>query len=303
MKNTVTHAKNLLYIIFGTLVLAFGTAVFILPFDLVVGGVSSIAIITEKLIPNCRITAQQLITFITWSLFFAGLIFLGREFALKTLVSTIIYPIGISLFSTLVNPNVMNGIFCLDRSQYSQIVILLAALFGGVFSGAGCALTFLGGGSTGGVDIIAFLICKLSSKFRNSVVIFLIDTVTIICGLIVIGDFVITLLGVSSAFVTAIVIDKLFLGESSAFVAHIVTDQYELINNLVLDRLDRSTSIIDIEGGFSRQAKKMLMVSFSMNQYNELLNIINLTDKGAFVTIHRAHQINGEGWTWQPDKK
>ena len=41
----------------------------------------------------------------------------------------------------------------------------------------------------------------------------------------------------------------------------------------------------------------MLMVSFSMDEYSELINIINSTDKNAFVTVNQAHEINGEGWT------
>ena len=150
--------KNMALVVVGTLVLAFGTALFILPFDLVVGGISSIAIILNNLLGVDFLSIDSLITIITWTLFFIGFIFLGKNFAFKTLISTIVYPIGISLFSKLYDPQFLNGIFCIDQSQYSEIAILLAALFGGVLIGAGCALTFLGGGSTGGVDIFAFLI-------------------------------------------------------------------------------------------------------------------------------------------------
>ena len=41
----------------------------------------------------------------------------------------------------------------------------------------------------------------------------------------------------------------------------------------------------------------MLMVSFTVNQYAEILAVVNKYDKNAFMTIHRAHEINGEGWT------
>ncbi len=292
------HLKNFLFIVAGTLILALGTALFIIPFDLVVGGISSIAIILNEVFSLPFLSIDLLITIITWSLFFLGLIFLGKGFALKTLVSTIIYPLGISLFSRLSDPEVFNGLFCLNQSEYAQIAILLAALFGGVLIGTGCALTFLGGGSTGGVDIFAFIICKLSKKLRSSAVIFFIDAMTITLGLFVFKDLVISLLGITSAFICAMVIDKIFLGESKAFIAQIISDQYVEINRLIAKKLERTTSIFDLEGGYSGQKKKMLMISFTMNQYNELINIINQTDKTAFVTIHRAHEINGEGWTW-----
>lgn len=297
-KNTAETLKNMLLVIAGTLILSFGTALFIIPFDLVVGGISSIAIILDKIIPLEFISVSLLVTLITWALFFVGLLFLGKNFALKTLISTIVYPIGISLFSRMIDPGFMNGFFCLTQSEYAQIAILLAALFGGVCVGSGCALTFLGGGSTGGVDIFAFLICRMFKKLRSSVVIFCIDALTITLGMFIIHDLTISLLGITSAFVSALIVDKIFLGESKAFIAHIVSDRYEEINRAVASTLSRTTSIMDITGGYTGTPKKMLMVSFTMSQYNDLLNIIHNTDKTAFVTIHRAYEINGEGWTW-----
>ena len=294
----INDIKSTLLVIVGTLILTLGTALFIIPFDLIVGGISSIVIIIQKLIHVPFLTTDLLITIVTWATFLLGLIFLGKGFALKTLVSSIVYPIGISIFSKLLSPNVLNGIFCLNQTEYSEISILLAAIFGGAFVGAGCALTFLGGGSTGGVDIIAFIICKFFKHLRSSAVIFFIDAVTILIGLFVLQDMVISLLGITSAFITAIVIDKIFLGESKAFIAQIVSDKYAEINTQVAKQLERTSSIIDVEGGYTCAKKKMLMVSFTMNQYNDLLNIITTTDKTAFVTIHRAHEINGEGWTW-----
>lgn len=299
LKKCFPVVKNMLLIVVGTLVLAFGTALFILPFDLVVGGISSIAIIINKLLGVDFISIDTLITLITWTLFFIGLITLGKSFAFKTLISTIVYPVGITLFTKLYDPQFMNGIFCLDQSQYSEIAILLAAVFGGVLIGAGCAMTFLGGGSTGGVDIFAFLICKIFKKLRSSVVIFCIDAITITLGLFVIQDLVVSLLGITSALISALAVDRIFLGGSRAYIAQIVSDHYEAINEDIAKRLERTTSIIDIEGGYSHVKKKMLMISFTMNQYNELLNIINQHDPKAFVSVHQAHEINGEGWTWE----
>jgi len=261
LKKYLPVLKNTGLVVVGTLILAFGTALFILPFDLVCGGVSSIAIILNNLLGVNFISLDTLITIITWTLFFIGLIFLGKNFAIKTLISTIVYPIGISLFSKLYDPQFMNGIFCIDQSQYSEIAILLAALFGGVLVGAGCAITFLGGGSTGGVDIFAFIICKIFKKLRSSVVIFCIDATTIILGLFVIQDLVVSLLGITSAMISAVAVDKIFLGGSKAFIAQIVSDQYEVINVEIAQKLERTTSIIDIVGGYSGSAKKMLMTS------------------------------------------
>ena len=295
--------KNVGLIIVGTLIIALGTSLFMLPYDLVTGGLSGYAIVLSRLIPPEILSVEMIITILTWVLFFLGLIILGKSFAMKTLVSTIVYPIGVALFANITSPDFLGGFFNLRLSQYSGVGVLLAAVFSGVLVGFGCALSFLGGGSTGGVDVIAFVICKIFKKLRSSVVIFAVDATAVIFGMFVIGDFVLSLLGIVSAFVAALMVDKVFIGGSKAFVAHIVTEEYEEINKLIIEKLDRTSTMLDVTGGYSGEDKKMLMVSFSMNEYSELMNIINKTDREAFMTVNQAHEINGEGWTKYAYKK
>lgn len=295
--------KNVGLIIVGTLIIALGTSLFMLPYDLVTGGLSGYAIVLSRLIPPEILSVELIITILTWVLFFLGLIILGKSFAMKTLVSTIVYPIGVALFANITSPDFLGGFFNLRLSQYSGVGVLLAAVFSGVLVGFGCALSFLGGGSTGGVDVIAFVICKIFKKLRSSVVIFAVDATAVIFGMFVIGDFVLSLLGIVSAFVAALMVDKVFIGGSKAFVAHIVTEEYEEINKLIIEKLDRTSTMLDVTGGYSGEDKKMLMVSFSMNEYSELMNIINKTDREAFMTVNQAHEINGEGWTKYDYKK
>lgn len=290
--------KNTLIIIFGTVLLAFGTGVFLVPFNLVTGGMSGLAITLVNFIHVEFLTVDVYVTIMTWTLFVLGWIFLGTDFTLKTLVSAIVYPIALSLFIKLPSPDVMNGFFNLaGNSEYGEIALILSALFGGVFVGAGCAVTFRGGGSTGGTDIIAFIICKYFKKLKSSVVIFAVDAIIIILGILAIGDLVLCLVGIISAFVAALVIDKIFLGESQAFIAHIVSDKYKEINEAIIKKLDRTSTVLHATGGYSGTAKKVVMVSFTMRQYPDFVTYVRSIDKEAFITIHRAHEINGEGWT------
>ena len=298
--------KNLALVILGTVVLGFGCAIFVVPFNLVTGGVTGISIIIkaafEDLFCNlfgiAELRTEIIIAVVTWALFFLGLICLGWDFAVKTLASTIVYPVAISLFSLLVDENVLNGVFHLGTSQHSDIALIISALFGGLCVGTGCALTFLGGGSTGGVDIIAFIICKIFKKWKSSTVIFIIDATTVVLGLFVIKDLIVTLLGVISAWICAMVIDKIFLGREQAFTAQIVSDKAEEINVAIREEVKRTTTIFLATGGYSRAEKTVLSVTFSMRQYADLMNAINRIDPSAFVSISRAHEINGEGWTY-----
>lgn len=296
------HIKNSLLVVLGTVILAFGTGVFIIPFDLVVGGVSSIGILLEKLIPIELLTADVYITIVTWLFFALGFLILGKGFAVKTLISTVVYPIALSAVLRFLGPNAFGGFFDLGGSEYSEIAILLAALFGGVSVGAGCAITFLGGGSTGGVDVISLTVAKYT-RIKSSHMFFIVDATLVMLGVFIIGDFVLTLLGILSAFVSALVIDKIFLGESRAFTAHIVSDKYEEINRAIIEDIDRTTTVISARGGYSGKEKQVLMVSFTMRQYADLISAVTKIDKNAFITVHRAHEINGEGWTFGEKQK
>lgn len=294
-ENFKSLIKNIGLTVLGTVILALGGAIFIIPFDLVTGGMSGIAIVVNNIIPS--ISVNLIITFLSWGLFFAGWIILGKHFALQTLISAIVYPIAISLFSMLIKPDVLGGLFYLKGSAHADIAIIIATVFGGFLSGTGCAVTFWGGGSTGGTDIIAFAVCKVFKKLRSSYVFFAVDAAVIIAGMLVIKDLTVTLLGIIAAFVAALAIDKIFVGGSQALIAQIISNNCQEINRQVINRLKRTTSLINITGGYSGEPKQMLMVSFTVRQYTELKNIINQTDKNAFVTVHRAHEINGEGWT------
>lgn len=299
-KEIILMIKNIFLVIIGTVILAFGTGVFLFPYNIITGGIAGISITLNNLIPEFEILGLKsydiYVFVVTWGLFLIGLFVLGKSFSLKTLISTIVYSPIFSLSVRLVESNVLNGFFDIS-ANYGALSVLLGAVFGGAFVGVGCAIAFLGGGSTGGTDIIAFVICKWFKKFRSSVVIFIVDVAVVLAGVFVIKDLTLSLLGIASAFICAIVIDKLFLGESQAFIAQIVSDKYEEINNAIITRLDRTTTILEARGGFSGKNKKVVMVSFTMRQYSTLINIVNIIDKTAFVSIHRAHEINGEGWT------
>jgi uncharacterized membrane-anchored protein YitT (DUF2179 family) len=217
---------------------------------------------------------------------------------MKTFISTVIYPLGVSLFMNIASPDFLGGFFYLKGyDNYPDIALILATVVGGICIGVGCAVTFLGGGSTGGVDVIAFTVCKIIKRAKHSVVMFIIDTAVIVCGMFVIGDFIISLLGIMSAFVAAMMVDIVFVGSSRSFVAQMRTDKPAEINKDIIEKLDRTSTLIDVVGGYTGTPKKMVMVSFKVNQYADLLNIIHRLDKFAFVTIHQTHEIKGEGWT------
>ncbi len=297
--------KNTALVIAGTAILAFGTGLFIIPFKLVTGGSSGIGIILAELLSEVpflgEITADVYTSVILWILFILGAIFLGKQFALQTLVSTIVYPFFLGIGTWLAGSDILGGFFNLQSEMYAQyenVSIILATVFGGACVGVGCALPFLGGGSTGGSDIIALIICKYFKKLSPSTMIFATDAAIVLLGMFAVENLVISLLGVVAALICAVVVDKIFVGDSSAFIAQIVSDKYEQINETIIRQMNRTTTIFDAKGGYTGIDRKMIMVTFSVRQYAIFTAIISNIDKNAFVTLNRAHEISGDGWTY-----
>ena len=304
-KRRMRVVKDTVLVILGTTILALGAGLFIIPFGLVTGGVSGIGIVLEHAFESVpvitNVSADQYASVLVWVLFFIGLAFLGKMFALQTLVSTIVYPMVLTGATLLVESDVLGGFFNLQSAMYTDyygVTIVLATLFGGACFGVGSALTFLGGGSTGGSDIIPLVICKFFPKLKSSSMIFITDATIVALGMLVVGDLVLTLLGIVAAFICAIAVDKIFLGGSSALIAQVVSDKYEQINEAVIRHLNRTSTISTAVGGYSGKEKKLLMTTFAMSQYHVFVGIVAGIDKNAFVTIHRAHEISGDGWTY-----
>ncbi len=305
-KPTKKEIYNFLYknslVILGTVILAFGSAVFLIPFDLVMGGTSGIAIVIKSMFPKgispaeTEIYVNIAVAVITWSLFFIGFIFLGRDFAAKTLLSTIVYPLAFPLLTKLVSPDVLGGFFYLKGSAHDELALVFAGVVGGILLGAGCAIAFLGGGTTGGTDIIAFLIGKFFPKLKISQITFFVDFSIILLGIFAVNDLILSGIGVFSAYVSSMVIDKIFLGGKTAYVAHIVTTTPAEISRDVIEKLDRTTTIMECKGAYSGENKNVVMVSFTMREYREILSIVSKYDKKAFITVNKAHEISGEGW-------
>jgi uncharacterized membrane-anchored protein YitT (DUF2179 family) len=295
-------AKQSLMVLASAFILALAVELFIANFGLVSGGVTGISIVLERIFSKIApsLDAKFWITLLTWVFFFLGLIFVGKAFAAKTLLFTIVYPPCLHLIDWFLGLKIFGDYFTKisDTSgETYQIGLILAAVVGGAMVGLAIAISFMADSSTGGVDIISLAICKFFPKVKLSHMTLFIDATIVVAGMFVIQNFVISLLGIISAAVTSFMIDKVFLGGSRAFIAQIVSEKHEDIRNAIRDEMDRTSTIFDCVGGYSGEDKKMLMVSFTMSQYAQLMSILDRIDPKCFVTVHRAHEIGGRGFS------
>ncbi len=284
--------KNLLYVIIGSLLLSFACAFFYLPHSIISGGISGIAIILNSLIKTnlTWLNEEFYIVILEWLFFILGFLILGKKFAFQTLCSTIVFPIGVYIFG-FIYENV--SVFQLEPSTINY---LLSALFGGLLTGIGVGITFLGGGSTGGVDIPTLIFYKYL-KIKVSISSFVIDTTVIIAGIFVIQKFDLALIGIIAAFVAAIAMDKIFLGGKATCMAYIISEKYEEINKFILNKMERGTTLLDAQGGYSGNKIKVIQVCFNIKEYSILKNAIQNIDEYAFFSVVKAHEITGEGFS------
>lgn len=288
-QNIKRSILRFIYVILGSAILGLGAGFFLGPHNIVTGGLTGIGII-------CKSLFNWDLDIVVWvlqiSFFILGWIFLGKNMAIKTIIATIVYPSTLSLGGYLATLNILgfNEFF----SSSNATGLILAAVFGGVFVGAGVGLTFLGGGSTGGVDILVLIIQKFT-KMKTSKLTFLVDGMIVLIGLVAIGDIGITLIGIVSAFITSIMIDKIFDNENNVIVS-IISSKYEELNKIILEKLDRGSTIIDATGGYSQKGVKMLQVVLERREYYVLEDIIADVDSQAFMFMSKVSSVRGEGF-------
>jgi len=271
-----------LVILGGNLVLAFATACFILPYNIVTGGVAGLAVVFE---PLFGIPAQWTINGIVGIMFVVGTVFLGKEFAMKTIISSVAYPL------------LLDVIMALPIAMPQDMDPILASLYGGIFTGIGVGLVMRMGASTGGMDIPPLVIHKFTNLPLAKLV-FATDVLTVALGLVAYGVNNV-LIGLISVYTGSKMIDAaLTFGAKHSKSLEIISSEYEKMLPYIHDNLYRGTTLIEAQGGYTKDKKKILLTAISSNQYNSLMQYVYSVDKEAFVIVHDVLEVKGYGFTY-----
>lgn len=310
MQNKVLkQIKNYIFVILGTALLAFGAVVFLARVNLVAGGISGIGIIIQHLVSasgNDIYVYDYVVTALTVVFWFIGLFFLGKDFAIKTLLSSILY-IGftflfarVSFFNDLANASA--GLKDDPEQAIETGNYILCGVFGGVCVGGGVSLTFLGGGSTGGVDCLQLILSKYF-HIKESYSSFIVDVLVIGIGMIIMRLWIPALCGILSCVVTALVIEIVYVKNQTSYQVDIISDKWKEISEYAQNTLERGATIIRSEGGYKGEERIILRVVFPKNQYEKLRDFIAVTDPKAFVTFTQTNAVYGEGFKKHLKKK
>lgn len=296
-KKILIGIKEYLLIAVGLLLYAGGVSIFIIPNELVGGGVTGIS-------------ALLLYAFnipVSWSFFGINLILLaialkvlGKGFGVKTVYAIIVASLFFDIFPRILPAD----------SDFVQAIALangklLSAIIAGVCCGVGIAITFMQGGSTGGTDIIALMI----NKYRNippGKIILSIDIIIIACVMLLPDEsgnavnwgmkIATVMYGYVVTFVVGYSLDLTLSGSRQSMQIFIFSKEYEKIADAITADLHRGVTVIDGEGWYTKTEGKILLVIVRKTEINQVFKIIREIDPNAFTSSGAVSGVYGQGF-------
>ncbi|ANA82062.1 YitT family protein [Paenibacillus glucanolyticus] len=276
--------RTMIPIIIGSAIYAFGLLYFIIPNELMEGGVTGITVLLNYAF-NISPSISTMVLNIP--LFLVGMKILGKRQSIYTGLGIASLTLFLWLFEMLIN----RGYIVPFRTEHDYI---LASLYAGVTLGAGLGIVFRFGGTTGGSDIIARIINR---KFGFSMGQIILSLDILIIGLslffIPLERILYTLVAV---FIASKVIDFIQEGAYAARAFTIISDHAPEIAERITIDMERGVTLIPAIGVYSKQAKHMVYCVVSRQEIRRLTEIAKSIDPRAFMIINDVNDVHGEGF-------
>ena len=270
--------KESTYIIIGCFFMAAGTSLFLLPNQLSSGGFAGIATITYYLF---HIPLGTFMLLLNIPLFILTIIKVGKGVAIKGIIGTIL----LSLFIDL-----------LEKFDPLTEDRFLACIYGGILTGIGTAIVLKANASTGGTDLLTYIIRAFKPHYRASNLIVIIDTGIIIMNVIFFKEIEIGLYSAIAIYIMGKMIDIVFEGIYFTKTMFIVSDKYEEIAEEIGKNIDRGSTGIYAKGMYTNEEKMMLWCVASRGEVVKIKQIVRDIDKRAFIVISSAREAWGKGF-------
>lgn len=279
--------ENLLKIIVGNMILAFSVNMFILPFEFIAYGTTGLSLIANHYF---NLPFNAVVTSINVIMFIVGLLFLGKRFALTTLLSTMIYPVFLEMTSNV------SEIFVLTSDP------LVAAIVSGILCGLALGLVIQSGASTGGMDIPPLILEKKYgipvgvSMCMTDATIMLVQTIFaptsgILCGLIFL-------------LIVTFIMNRILVMGTSQFQVMVMSDKTEEMRDAFIHELSRGVTMLKVETGYYKKDQKTLLSIVSQKDLAKVQETVNAIDNQAFMIISKVQEVHGQGFKpWKNMKK
>jgi len=278
MNKTFAAVRDWAFVIAGSLLIALSLNLFVIGNSIASGGFTGIALILNWLF---GLPVGSTVLLLNAPALLISSKILGRDFLVKTLVSVAVLSWATDVFSFL--PSVTKD-------------SLLACLYAGMLSGIGAGTVFLGGGSSGGSDVLGALLIRVFKNASRAKLILVIDAAIVALGALAFKSIESALYAAVMSFTISRMIDLILSGERTGLCAFIVTvSEREMIESIT-GELEKTATVVDAHGAYQNKNASLLVVVIKPNQRYSLLRLVHEKDPNAFVWILSDCEVTGEGF-------
>lgn len=274
------EGKNMALLLVGALIYGIGTHAFVEPAHIAPGGAMGIALMVNHFadLPIGLLTLAINIPLLVLAWFS-----LSHRFAVSTAFATAVCSFILDFMVAPVCP-----VYTGDR--------ILCSLYGGILSGVGMGLIFMAGMTTGGSDILGYVLQKKSPQLSIGRALMAVDGVILLMSIYVFGNIDAALFGLVSLFATTKVIDSVIYGGDASTMATVVTRKPREIARRIIADLDRSATLVQATGAYSGKDTSVLLCTVRKSQFQRLRKIVYEADPGAFLMATEASEVLGDGF-------
>ena len=293
-KMIMKEVEDYVFITLGLILYSFGFTFFLMPYEIVTGGVAGIAAIVQYAteIPN-----QYTYFLVNAALLLMALKILGWKFLMKTIYAIFMLTVLLGLMKELV-----------PRDEAGQMVKILgdgqdfmSLIIGCMMTGTALGLVFVNNGSTGGSDIIAATVNKFYNMSLGTVLVF-VDFV-IIGSCLFIPQFgtmlertYMVVFGFCTMVIENFMLDYIYNRQRSSVQFMIFSEKWQEIAYAIGTQLDHGVTILDGHGWYTGQQRKVLCILAKKNESTIIFRLIKMIDPKAFVSQSSVIGVFGEGF-------
>ena len=274
------EGENMALLLVGALIYGIGTHAFVEPAHIAPGGAMGIALMVNHFadLPIGLLTLAINIPLLVLAWFS-----LSHRFAVSTAFATAVCSFILDFMVAPVCP-----VYTGDR--------ILCSLYGGILSGVGMGLIFMAGMTTGGSDILGYVLQKKRPQLSIGRALMAVDGVILLMSIYVFGNIDAALFGLVSLFATTKVIDSVIYGGDASTMATVVTRKPREIARRIIADLDRSATLVQATGAYSGKDTSVLLCTVRKSQFQRLRKIVYEADPGAFLMATEASEVLGDGF-------
>ena len=298
-KSVFTYIKEYAVMTLGILLYVMGWILFLIPNNLVGGGVSGVSSIVQYA-SHGVIKLGTVYFVVNAVLLVIGMMTLGKGFGGKTIYAVILASIGLNALQGII-PADITQILAVDNGK------LMSTIMGGIMAGVGIGMTMSQGGSTGGTDIIALVVNKYRNVSPGRMILWM-DVVIILSSLLVpsytaSGELLpwpekitTVVYGFILVVINSTVLDLYLSGSRQSVQLFILSPKYQEIADMITSELHRGVTVLDGKGWYTKQNTEVLMVITRRTDVSILLRMIKSVDPNAFLSVTSVTGVYGKGF-------